>query len=211
MQLLTISRGLPQTVVNNGSPVSTGIFKTPVDQPVTVTATGLDGDGQADLENHGGLDKAVYVYTVENYAYWQKTLERPAMPHGQFGENFTVEGMPDEAVCVGDIFRVGALLMQVTQPRVPCFKLGIRMAMPEFVSLFMVSGRVGFYLRVLEGGVVQAGAAIERVHADEAALDIRDCMLALQEGPRQQEVIRRALSVTALSAAWRDSLLRRIG
>ncbi|TAN48605.1 MAG: MOSC domain-containing protein [Methylococcaceae bacterium] len=211
MRLSTISRGLPQTVVNNGSPVATGIFKTPVDQPVMVTATGLEGDGQADLENHGGLDKAVYAYTVENYAYWQETLGRPAMPHGQFGENFTVEGMPDEAVCVGDIFRVGALLMQVTQPRVPCFKLGIRMAMPEFVGLFMVSGRVGFYLRVLEGGEVQAGAGIERVHADEEALNIRDCMLALQEGPRQEEVIRRALSVAALSAAWRASLLRRIG
>lgn len=211
MRLLTISRGLPQTVVNNGSPVATGIFKTPVDQPVNVTATGLEGDGQADLENHGGLDKAVYAYTVENYAYWQETLGRPAMPHGQFGENFTVEGMPDEQVCVGDIFRVGALLMQVTQPRVPCFKLGIRMTMPEFVGLFMVSGRVGFYLRVLEGGVVQAGAGIARVHADEEALNIRDCMLALQECPRQQEVIRRALSVSALSDAWRASLLRRIG
>jgi MOSC domain-containing protein YiiM len=212
MQLLSISRAMPRTVQDHGKPVLTGIFKEPVaaDEAVAVTVTGLAGDGQADLENHGGLDKAVYAYTVENYAYWEQALGRPGLPHGQFGENFTVAGMPDEAVHVGDSFRIGEILVQVTQPRVPCFKLGIRMGSAEFVGQFMVSGRVGFYLRVLETGTVRAGDAIERVHSDPEGLDIRDCMLALQEGPRQQEIIRRALSIAALSDAWRDSLQRRL-
>lgn len=212
MQLLSISRAMPRTVQDHGKPVLTGIFKEPVaaGEAVAVTATGLAGDGQADLENHGGLDKAVYAYTVENYAYWEQALGRPGLPHGQFGENFTVAGMPDEAVHVGDSFRIGEILVQVTQPRVPCFKLGIRMGSPEFVGQFMVSGRVGFYLRVLETGTVRAGDAIEKVHSDPEGLDIRDCMLALLEGPRQQEIIRRALSIAALSDAWRDSLQRRL-
>lgn len=210
MQLLSISRGVPQTVDHNGSPVLTGIFKTPVAGAVPVGVSGLEGDGQADLQNHGGLDKAICAYTVENYAYWQQVLGRTGMPHGQFGENFTVDSMPDEAVCLGDTFRVGEILVQVTQPRVPCFKLGIRMGLPAFAGQFMVSGRVGFYLRVLQTGTVRAGDVIERVHADTEGLTIRDCMLALQEGPRQQEIIRRALSVAAMSDAWRDSLQQRL-
>ncbi|WP_255210950.1 MOSC domain-containing protein [Methylogaea oryzae] len=155
------------------------------------------------------MDKAVYAYTAENYDYWREALGRSDMPHGQFGENLTVSGMPDEAVHLGDVFRIGEILVQVTQPRVPCFKLGLRMGMADFVSRFMTSGRVGFYLRVLETGQVRGGDPIELVRADAEGLNIRDCMLALAEGPRQQEIIRRALSVDALSDAWRASLLKR--
>lgn len=210
MQLLSISLGLPRTVDHNGKPVLTGIFKQPVTGPVSVKSAGLEGDGQADLQNHGGLNKAIYVYTVENYAYWQQALGRTAMPHGQFGENFTVDGMPDEAICIGDTFKLGNIIVQVTQPRVPCFKLGLRMGFPEFVGQFMTSGRVGFYWRVLQTGSVCAGDMIEQINADPEKLNIRDAMLAMQEGPRQQEVIHRALSIAALSDAWRDSLQRRL-
>lgn len=210
MKLLSISRGMPRTVDHGGRPVLTGIYKAPVEGPVAVSAMGLEGDGQADLSNHGGLDKAIYAYTLENHQYWRRELNRPDMPHGQFGENFTVSGMPDEAVHVGDVFRIGGILTQVSQPRVPCFKLGLRMGMPEFVGMFMTSGRVGFYLRVLETGTVRGGDAIELVKADGEGLNIRDCMLALAEGPRQQEIIRRALSVEALSGAWRADLQSRL-
>lgn len=209
MQLLSISVGLPRTVDYRGKPVSTGIYKEAVPGPVTVSRTGLEGDGQADLENHGGLDKAVYAYTIENYDYWKEESGRADMPPGLFGENFTVSGMPDEAVHLGDTFRIGEILVQVTQPRVPCFKLGLRMGMADFVSHFMVSGRVGFYLRVLETGSVRGGDAIELVRADAEGLNIRDSMLALADGPRRQEIIRRALSVDALSDAWRADLLKR--
>ncbi|NJD06468.1 MAG: MOSC domain-containing protein [Methylococcaceae bacterium] len=208
MNLLTISVGIVEWVTDGDRQVPTGIYKRPVDGAQQVTVNGLAADEQADLENHGGPDKAIYAYTLENYNYWRTELGREFGP-GQFGENFTVTGMPDEAVHIGDVFRCGALLLQVTQPRVPCFKLGIRMGDKAFVGRFHHSGRVGFYLRVLETGSVEAGTAIEPVRRDPAALNIRDAMLALTKGPRQQEIIAQALAIEALSEAWRQSLRKR--
>jgi MOSC domain-containing protein YiiM len=210
MELLAISVGSPQRVAHRGREVETGIYKQPVAGVHQVTATGLATDVQVDLENHGGPDKAIYAYTIENYQFWSRELQTELGP-GRFGENFTVSAMPDEAVHIGDVFRCGELLLQVTQPRVPCFKLGIRMGDAHFVGRFHRSGRVGFYLRVLETGSVEAGRDIEAVRRDPAALDIRDAMLALTDGPRQQEIIARALAIEALSAAWRESLTKRQG
>lgn len=208
MKLLTISVGSLQWVTHGERRVETGIYKRPVDGVQLVTVNGLAADEQADLENHGGPDKAIYAYTIENYEFWRTELGRELGP-GQFGENFTVSGMPDEAIHIGDVFRCGELLLQVTQPRVPCFKLGIRMGDTDFVGRFHHSGRVGFYLRVLETGSVEAGSPIESVSRDPAALNIRDAMLALTKGPRQQEIIAQALAIEALSEAWSQSLRKR--
>lgn len=208
MELLAISLSGLKKVPYKDRWIETGIYKEPVSGSVWLTVTGLEGDGQADRENHGGEDKAVYAYTLENHRFWGQDLGR-AMPFGQFGENFTVSGMPDEAVHIGDIFRIGDVIVQVTQPRVPCFKLGIKMEDPGFVARFHTSGRVGFYLRVLQEGEVAAGEPIALVAADPDRLSIQEAMLALTKGPRQQEIIARALDIPALSGAWRHDLQKR--
>ena len=209
MKLITISLAQVREVEHQNKPVKTGIYKAPAPGTHRVTSMGLDGDVQIDRENHGGVDKAVYAYTAENYRFWEEELGRP-LPPGQFGENFLVSGMADDAVHIGDVFRIGALRFQVTQPRVPCFKLGIKMDDPQFVRRFHHSGRVGFYLRVLEEGMVQAGDTIECLETDPHHLTIQDAMLALTKGPRQQDIIRQALSIPALSQAWRLSLQKRL-
>lgn len=208
MELLAVSLAEARQVEHNRGLVSTGIFKEPVDQRTRADALGLEGDVQVDRENHGGADKAIYAYSVENYRHWEQALGRDTpFPYGQFGENLTVTELPDEAVHIGDIFKVGAsLLVQVTQPRVPCFKLGIRMGDPKFVGIFRHSGRVGFYLRVLEPGEVGAGDAIQPLQQDPAKVNIRDAMLAVNQGPRQREFIDKVLAVEALSQAWREDL-----
>ncbi|HUL13917.1 MAG TPA: MOSC domain-containing protein [Methylococcaceae bacterium] len=208
MELLAINLSGLKKVAYKDRWIDTGIYKEPVQGAIRLTECGLEGDGQADLKNHGGPDKAVYVYTLENYRYWEWELGRD-LPFGQFGENFTVTGMPDEAVHIGDIFRIGEVKVQVSQPRVPCFKLGIKMEDPAFVGRFHHSGRVGFYLRVLQQGVVTAGDAIELLEAYPAKLSIGEAMLALNKGPRQREIIDRALEIPALSDAWRQDLQKR--
>jgi MOSC domain-containing protein YiiM len=208
MELLTISVARVRTIPHRGAEVRTGIYKEPVPGVHRVGFTGLETDLQVDLENHGGPDKAIYVYTEENYRFWQGELGR-TWPHGQFGENFTVSGMPDETVHIGDVFRIGGITAQVTQPRVPCFKLGVKMGDPRFVKRFHQSGRVGFYLRILATGSVTAGENIELLEADPNELNIHDAMLAMIPGEYQQESIARVLAVPALSAAWRKSLEKR--
>jgi MOSC domain-containing protein YiiM len=210
MELLSISLGEPRQIEYNNRWVSTGIYKQPVPRAVGVTALGLAGDVQVDRENHGGRDKAIYVYTVENYRFWQEELGEESFPHGQFGENFTVSGMEDGDVHLGDVFQIGEIVVEVTQPRVPCFKLGVKMGDPRFVEAFLRSGRAGFYLRVLREGAVRAGDGITRVREDAAKLNIRDCMSAIIKGPRQREIIERALAVEALSEAWRKDLQKRL-
>lgn len=208
MRVLAISLSGRQALEFQGRRAETGICKQAVACPVQVGAEGIDGDTQVDRENHGGADKAVYAYAVENYRYWEQELGK-ALPYGQFGENLAVSGMTDDTVHIGDIFRIGEIEAQITQPRVPCFKLGMRMEDLDFVGRFHYSGRVGFYLRVLKAGKLQPGDAIERLHADSGELNIRDAMLALNKNPRQQEIIARALAIPALSQAWRDDLQRK--
>lgn len=210
MKLLAISVSDIQRVRYQDRWVETGIYKQPVNGVHRVGKMGLETDAQADLENHGGADKAVYAYSFENYLYWEQEMGRD-LSAGTFGENFTVNGMPDDSVHIGDVFRCGEVLLQVTQPRVPCYKLGIKIGDAQFVGRFHHSGRVGFYLRVLEEGVIEADTAIHTVNRDPAGLNIQDAMLALTKGTRQQEIIARALAIDALSAAWRESLEKRRG
>ena len=207
MRLLSVNVSYPMEVVHRRKTVSTGIFKEPVSGRVMLREFNLDGDGQADLVNHGGLHRAVYAYTVEHYDYWGRDLVRDDLSFGQFGENFTVEGMTEDDVHIGDVFRVGDALVEVSQPRPPCFKLGIKMGMSHFPKLFLASGRVGFYLRVLEEGEVGAGDGIERVRQRSRKIDgARDEPPALlrSRGPGW----RQAGAARARALAWVARVVR---
>jgi len=207
---MAISLGKPRQVEYKQRMVSTGIYKEPVSGLVHATRMGLDGDIHVDLENHGGEDKAIYAYSVDNYRFWENQLGVSGFPYGQFGENFSVSGLSDDEVHIGDVYRIGATFCQVTQPRVPCFKLGIKMGNPGFVAIFARSGRVGFYLRVLEEGDVRIGDPINCVDRDSQGLNLREAMQARFPGPQQRSIIETALRIPALSSAWRDDLLHRL-
>jgi MOSC domain-containing protein YiiM len=210
MKLLSVNVSLPKEVPHGRETVSTGIFKEPVGGRIMLRTTNLDGDGQADLENHGGVDRAAYAYSIENYDHWQRELGRDEFAFGQFGENFTVEGMVEDNIHIGDVFRVGDALVEVSQPRPPCFKLGIKMGMAGFPKLFLASGRVGFYLRVLEEGEVGARDAFERVESDPEQVSVREMSRLLFFEPENLEGAKRALRVRALSPGWRDSFEERL-
>jgi MOSC domain-containing protein YiiM len=165
----------------------------------------LDGDGQGDLSVHGGIDKAVYVYPIAHYDYWKRELGRDDLTYGQFGENLTVEGMLEDAVHIGDIFRVGDALVEVSQPRVPCFKLGIKMEDAKFVKRFLASERVGFYVRVLEAGEVGAGDEIERVGIGAGQMTVKEIVHLLYFDKTNLEAVQNAMRIPALSPGWQES------
>src|SRR5215208_5364000 len=198
MKLLSINVSRPREVAHGSATVTTGIFKEPVDGRVMLGTLNLDGDGQADLVGHGGIYKAAYAYSVENYEYWKRELRRADLAFGQFGENFTVEGMPEDAVHIGDVFRVGGALVEVTQPRVPCYKLGLKMGLKGFEKKFLASCRVGFYLRVLEEGEVGVGDALDRVKTDPERITVRAMCHLLYFDPENLEGARKALRISAL-------------
>jgi MOSC domain-containing protein YiiM len=210
MTLLSVNVALPRDVSYMGKAVRTGIFKEPVRGRLMLRTLNLDGDGQADRENHGGIYKAVYAYTIEHYEHWRRELGRPDLAPGQFGENFTVQGMTEDDVHIGDVFRVGGALVQVTQPRAPCYKLGVKMGMPQFPKLFLSSGRVGFYLRVLEEGEVGAGDPIERVGADPEGVMVSEMNRLLYIAPDDRQALERALRIQALSPRRRAALEERL-
>ena len=210
MKLLSVNVSLPREVEHGSETVSTGIFKEPVADRVMLRTSNLDGDGQADLENHGGIYRAAYAYSIENYGYWRRELDRADFAFGQFGENLTVEGMMEDEVHIGDVFRVGQALVEVTQPRPPCFKLGMKMGMARFPKMFLASGRVGFYLRVLEEGEIGAGEAFELVKSDPERVSVREMSHLLFFDRENLEGAKRALRVTALSPGWRDSFEERL-
>jgi MOSC domain-containing protein YiiM len=169
--LLSVNLAMPRTLVDRGRRVPTGIFKEPSGVRVRVTALSLEGDFQIDRRYHGGPDKAIYLYPSEHYAHWAQALERD-LAAGFFGENFTTRGLLEEHVRTGDVFRVGTAAVAVTQPRTPCFKLGLKVGSARFIKTFLESGRLGFYLRVVEEGEVGAGDAIERIstHPDSPTI-----------------------------------------
>src|SRR6476646_7419744 len=162
-RLLSVNVGLPRDIAWRGNTVHTAIWKDPVQDRRMVRRLNIDGDKQGDLLGHGGEHRAVFVYQIESYRYWQDRLGRSDFTYGQFGENFTVEGLADDEVCIGDRYRIGEALFEVTQPRVTCYRVGIRMNEPAMPSLLVAHHRPGFYLRVLEEGPVQAGDEIEKV------------------------------------------------
>jgi len=210
MKLLSVNVSLGQEVPYKGKTVTTGIFKKPVNGRVMLRTLNLDGDRQVDLKGHGGPFKAVCVYSIEQYEYWQKELGRDDFSHGQFGENFTVDEMPDDKTHVGDVFRVGNTLVQVTQPRVPCYRLGIKMGSSEFVKRFLQSNRVGFYMRVLQEGEVGAGDLIELVETDAQRMTVEQMNRLLYFDPKNVDDAKRALCIDALSPGWRGSFEQRL-
>lgn len=205
MKLLSVNVSEVKEVSYKGRTVTTGIFKEPVQGRVMLRQLNLDGEAQADLVGHGGIYKAVHIYSIENYAYWKRELQRDDMSYGQFGENFTVTGMLEDAVHVGDVFRVGGALVEVTQPRVPCFKLAIKMGKPDFVKLFMRSERVGFYFRVLEEGEVGAGDSLERVKVGPEQMTVREMFHLLYFAQDKLEGAQKALRIPAMSPGWRGA------
>ena len=209
MKIAGIAIGSVEEISYRGKKVKTGIFKKPVQHPIFLGREGLEGDIQVDKKNHGGPDKAVYAYGLENLHYWSRLREEPDYAPGHMGENLTIEGLVDQEVSIGDQFQMGSAIVEVTQPRVPCFKLGIRMQHPKFVGEFLTSGRTGFYLRVLQEGRIQVGDAVTRIHADPQKVSIPNIMKALIKGPDQAFWIAQALSVPALSTAWREDLEER--
>ena len=210
MRLKSVNVSMPKDVVHNGKTVTTGIFKEPVEGRVMLRRLNLDGDGQADLWGHGGAFRAVYVYSFENYAYWARELGRDDFTIGQFGENFTVEGMLEDDIRVGDVFRVGSALVEVSQPRVPCYKLAIKMGIEGFQNQFLASGRMGFYFRVLEEGEVGAGDTIELVRRDPRALTVREVNDLLYFDKENLKETAKALDIPALSHGWKGSFEERL-
>ena len=210
MSILSVNVSLPKIVEYRGEKVETGIFKEPVAGRVMLRKLNLDGDGQADLRVHGGVDKAVYVYSVENYEYWKHELGRDDFSYGQFGENFTVDGMTDDEVRIGDIFTVGRASVQVTQPRMPCYKLAIKMENPKFPKLFLASRRPGFYFRVLQEGDVGAGDDLELVERDPEPLTVEETVNLYYFDRENLQRAQAALRVKALPPEWRDGFEERL-
>lgn len=203
--LLAVNVGLPQDVRWHGQIVHTGVWKRPAGGPRLVRRLNIDGDGQGDLAGHGGENRAVFVYQIDAYHYWQQQLHRNDFSYGQFGENFTVTGMSDDTVCIGHQYQIGEALFEVTQPRVTCYRVGIRMDDPRIPALLVSSHRPGFYFRVLREGNVQAGDEIVQVATGPEAMTVADvdALLYLPGHPRQQ--VLRALRIPALSDGWKAS------
>ena len=179
MKLISIQVGRPQRVKWRRTTVTTGIYKEPVAGRILLRKENLTGDAQADLRVHGGWDKAVYVYPSEHYSFWRAKLPGTPMPYGAFGENFTTEGLDESSVCIGDRFRIGGAIVEVTQPRVPCYKLSVRFGRRDMPQRFHASGRSGFYLAVLEEGEVGAGDQWERLDRQEDAMSVLQCYRGL--------------------------------
>ncbi len=204
MQLISVNVGLPREVTWKGKTVKTGIFKEPVSDRIMLRSLNLDGDGQADLTVHGGLDKAVYVYPFEHYDYWRGELPDTELTPGIFGENFTITGLREEDVNIGDRFGIGNVNLMVTQPRLPCYKLGIRFGRPDMVKRFLASRRTGFYFRVLQEGEVGAGDTLELVSRDDNNITVADITQLYVREENNPELLHRAAQLEALPQSWRD-------
>jgi MOSC domain-containing protein YiiM len=204
MQIISVNVGLPREKTWKGKTVSTGIFKKPVSDRVMVRSLNLDGDRQADLTVHGGADKAVYVYPFEHYDYWRSELPNTELTLGIFGENFTVTGFREEELNIGDRFRVGNVTLMVTQPRLPCYKLGIRFGRSDMVKRFLASRRTGFYFQVLQEGEVGAGDTLELVSQDANNITVANITQLYTREQDNPELLQRAAQLEALPASWRD-------
>jgi ferredoxin-NADP reductase/MOSC domain-containing protein YiiM len=204
-QLLSVNVGLPRNIEWKGRTVHTGIWKDPVRTRCRVGRLNLDGDGQGDLAGHGGEQRAVFVYQIESYRYWQEQLRRSDFVHGQFGENFTIEGLPDDTVCIGDRYQIGNALFEVTQPRVTCYRVGIRTNEPRMPALLTSSGRPGFYFRVLQEGEVGAGDEIVKVGEAKERMTVAEINALLYSPNHARDRLERALRIEALSPGWRSS------
>ena len=204
MKIISTTVGRPRLVMRNGEPVSTGIFKEPVAGRLMMRTLNLDGDRQADLSVHGGPEKAVYVYPSEHYAFWKQELPEMELPWGMFGENFTTEGLFETEVHIGDKFRIGSAEVMVTQPRMPCYKLGIRFNRTDIIKRFLKSERSGFYLSVLKEGEVGTGDEFEPIEKNESGVRVVDVTRLYSSDKGNVELMRRAIATEALPESWRE-------
>jgi ferredoxin-NADP reductase/MOSC domain-containing protein YiiM/ferredoxin len=204
-RLLSVNVGLPRDIEWKGRTVHTGIWKDPLPGRCRVGRLNLDGDGQGDLAGHGGEQRAVFVYQIESYRHWEEELKRTDLVPGQFGENFTIEGLPDDAVCIGDRYQIGSALFEVTQPRVTCYRVGIRMNEPRMPALLTSSGRPGFYLRVIREGEVGAGDDIVKLGEAKERMTVAEINALLYSPNHARDRLQRALRIEALSPGWRSS------
>ncbi len=211
MTVLSVNVGLPREVRWRGETVLTSIFKSPLAGRVKVSRLNIDGDRQSDLSVHGGADKAVYAYPAEHYAFWRSELPALEFPWGAFGENLTIEGWREGEVRIGDRFRAGSVELVVTQPRMPCYKLGIRFDRPDLVKRFLRSGRTGFYFSVSREGEIGAGDRLERIAQDAGRVTVSD-IVTLYAAKKQidRDLLRRASELSALPESWREYFRERL-
>ncbi len=208
MRIASVNVGLPAELATRDGVVLSGIVKRPVAGPVRVGPVNLEGDGQADLSVHGGPDKAVYAYPREHYATWAAELGRADLTPGFFGENLTIEGLTEDEVRIGDRLRAGTALLEVSQPRLPCFKLAARVGEPAFAKPFLRSGRTGWYLRVVEEGVVAEGDAVERAGRAVGSMTVREVAGLIGDGAAPEDLDRGA-ALAGLPLGWRESFAQR--
>jgi len=210
MKLISLNVGLPRVVESNGEPVTTGIFKEPKQGPIMLRTLNLDGDRQADLTVHGGVSKAVYGYPVEHYEFWRRELPDMELPFGMFGENFTTEGLREDTLNVGDRFRIGEAEVVVTEPRLPCYKLGIKFGRSDILRRFLQSRRTGFYFAVAKEGQVEAGDEIELLSRNSNNITIADITRLYAFEKDDVDTLRRAVKLEALSESWREYFQKQI-
>jgi MOSC domain-containing protein YiiM len=204
MKLVSVNVGLPRVVMSHGDPVSTGIFKEPVAGRVILRTLNLDGDRQADLSVHGGPSKAAYAYPSEHYDYWTAEFPEMELPWGMFGENFTTAGLFESELNIGDKFRLGSAIVMVTEPRMPCYKLGIRFSRPDIVKRFLASARTGFYFSVLQEGEVGVGDPIELIEKDKNSLRLSDITALYSHEKHNIGLLRRAIELATLPESWKS-------
>jgi MOSC domain-containing protein YiiM len=210
MKIVSLNVGMPRKVPYMNREITTGIFKSPVPGPLVLRRLNLDGDHQADLENHGGRNKAVYAYPSEHYEFWRREFPDMELPWAMFGENLTTEGLSEENACIGDHFRIGEAVVKVTQPRIPCYKLGIRFGRPDIVKRFLASRRSGIYFAVVEEGLVNTGDAIERVREDENRISIADVNRAYVSARDNLPLARRIVSLELLPRGLHDEFVEEL-
>lgn len=210
MKIISLNVGLPRLTLRNDEPVSTGIFKEPVSGRVMLRTLNLDGDRQADLSVHGGIHKAVYVYPSEHYEFWKRELPDTILPWGMFGENFTTAGLFETEINIGDRFRIGSAEVMVTQPRMPCYKLGIRFGRDDIIKRFLASERSGFYLAVVKEGEVGAGDEFELLEKDGNNVRVRDITRLYTSEKHNADLLLRAIAVEALPESWREYFRERL-
>ena len=210
MKIVSLNVGLPRLVIRNGEPVSTGIFKEPIAGRVVLRTLNLDGDRQADLSVHGGPEKAAYVYPSEHYAFWKQELSDMEFPYGMFGENFTTTGLLETDIHIGDRFQIGEAEVMVTQPRLPCYKLGLRFGRTDIIKRFLVSERTGFYLSVLKEGEVGAGDEFDLIERNASGVRVVDVTRLYSSDKQNLDLLRRAIATEGLPNGWRDYFQQRI-
>ncbi|MBE9210832.1 MOSC domain-containing protein [Nostoc sp. LEGE 06077] len=210
MQVISVNVGLPREVLWKGKTVTTGIFKEPVEGRVMVRSLNLDGDRQADLSVHGGKDKAVYAYPFEHYDYWRRKLPEMDLPWGMFGENLTTGGLLENEVNIGDRFWIGSAEVMVTQPRMPCYKLGIKFGRTDIVKQFLDSRLTGFYFSVLQEGTVGNGDTLSLISRDSNNITVADITQLYARETHDLELLQRAVQVEALPTGWRDYFQQQI-